>query len=185
MAIAQAVEVIETALWPQGDARDPLGVWGARALLTADATGGGIKITMEVPAGKRASFVYTCYGANITQLTGTLAGSNLKTRLLTNWPNIDPQAGVQAFSTFIRTEIQGDAEFTAPIAGNADFHNMGPNDRFLLLFDPRAISTAMAIVEMEIGENVDGLTYGAEAYGYYWDRQILNTPGGPRHPGAT
>jgi len=46
-------------LWPQLDIRDPLGVWGARALVTGDASGGSIKEKCQAPAERTAAFFFT------------------------------------------------------------------------------------------------------------------------------
>jgi len=59
-----------------------------------------------------------------------------------------------------------------------------PQDRFILLFDPRPVAGAFDIVELEISVGVLDRNYAFECWGYYWDRQVLNTPGGPRHPGS-
>jgi succinate-acetate transporter protein len=42
----------------------------------------------------------------------------------------------------------------------------------------------MDILEMQRGNNLDLATYTFEAYGYFWDRAAMETPGGPRHPGS-
>ncbi|KKL17299.1 hypothetical protein LCGC14_2486920, partial [marine sediment metagenome] len=61
---------------------------------------------------------------------------------------------------------------------------MFPNDRFILIFDPRQGAGVLNMIELEMGVNVNTDTYAFEAYGYYWDRSVLNAPGGPRHPGS-
>lgn len=184
MAISETVDVVTTALWPQGDVRDPLGVWGFRHGVTGDASGGSIKVIAQAPSGVNAAYLYTCYSALIAELD-TLASVQGKCRLLTNWPNADLIVpGVQAYSTAITRTITGDADFTAPIAVPSEpFVNAA--DRFLLLFDPRPGAGDLSIVELELGVNTDTLTYSFEGYGYYWDRSVLQAPGGPRHPGAS
>ncbi len=182
MAISTTVEVQETALWPQGDMRDPLGVWGARLGVSGDVSGGEIKVVLQVAADKKAAYVYTCYSAQIAVLTGTVVASGNACRLLTNWPNVDPQAGVQAYGSLIVRNTEG-AGSTAPIGGVND-PLLYANDRFLLLFDPRPIGGAMEIVELKHEVNTNGNTYSFEAYGYFWDRSVLQAPGGPRHPGS-
>lgn len=190
MAIATTVEIIPTAIFTPRDFRDPLGVWGARLGVTGDATGNSIKVGFVVPQARRAEFVYTCYSVNLTALTVSAENAQgIRVRLLTNWPNIDPLAGVQGYSTAIFGSMNTDANFTPPIggmSGTTPGHPfLGPFDRFLLLYDPRAgVAGDLTIVEIEGGFNTDGATYSFEAYGYYWDRGVMATPGGPRHPGA-
>jgi len=185
MAISNTVEVATTALWPQGDIRDPLGIWGFRLLVTGDASGDGIKVTAFAPAGLRAAYVYACYDLNFVQLTGALTAGDIKYRLLTNWPNVDQALpGVQAYSSAVFLVSGGNTGLSAPILG-AQRQAVSPNQRFMLLFDPRPGALALNIVEIEYFENVNAATYSFEGYGYYWDRSILNAPGGPRHPGSS
>ncbi len=183
MAIAVEVAVEQLNLWPQGDARDPLGVWGARLGVTGDATANAIKVGFIVPADRKAAYVYTCYSVNYSKLAGTVGVTAVKVRLLTNWPNVDPIPGVQAYGTHVSAIATGSAEFTSPLIG-LDRPIIGPADRFLLLYDPRAIAGDMTIVEIEENDNTDGDTYSFEAYGYFWDRAVMDAPGGPRHPGS-
>ncbi len=184
MAISLEVDVVTTALWPQGDIRDPLGVWGFRLGVTGDASGGSIKVVALAPSGINAAYIYTCYSALIAQLS-SLTSVQGKCRLLTNWPNVDVvQPGVQGYGSAVTRLITGDGDFTAPVAMPNDPF-IGPADRFLLLFDPRASAGDVPLVELELGVNTDTLLYSFEGYGYYWDRSILQAPGGPRHPGAS
>jgi len=185
MAIAEIEDILTTALWPQRDARDPLGVWGGRHGLTGDASGNPIKTTFQAPAGQAAAYIYTCYAAIFAQLTGTVTLGNIKTRLLTNWPNVDLIAGVQAFATLLFVNLEGSIPTHTPPGAGPNDAMVRANDRFLLLFDPRPSGGAMDIVEIEFAINTNLATYSFEVYGYYWDRQILNTPGGPRHPGSS
>lgn len=183
MAIAVEVDVKPAAQWPQGDIRDPLGVWGGRQGVTGDASGGGIKVGFLSPAGQDAAYVYTCYGVTVAQLTGTPVAQGIKIRLLTNWPDVDPLVGVQGFGSVKLILAVVDSDLSAPNGG------VGPGaieavDRFLLLFDPRPSAGQITLVELEFGANVDGNTYSFESYGYFWDRSVLNAPGGPRHPGS-
>lgn len=185
MAVTVTVEAIESQLWPQGDIRDPLGIWGCRVAATGTGDGGSVKATVEVAAPKRSAYVYTCYG-----LTGikTFAAGNatltIRARLLTNWPNVDPQAGVQAFATSRSALLNIDTAFSAPDSSMND-DLLGSNGRFILLFDPRPTGAAIQIIELEINDNVLNDLYIFEAYGYFWDRSVLQAPGGPRHPGAS
>jgi len=184
MAIAAEIEVVETALWPQGDVRDPLGVWGSRVLVTGDNTGGAIVVDIVVPANKAGAFVYTNYKTNQGQLSGSLAATNHAVRLLTNWPDIDPLAGVQGFNTFRIEATRTESDFPGQQSAPQSIMD-SPNDRFLLLFDPRPAAGKYSIVQLLWGENTNNATYAFEAYGYYWDRSVLNAPGGPRHPGSS
>jgi len=184
VAISSVGQVITSALWPQGDSRDPLGLWGMRALVTGDATGSSIKLVAQVPAADKAAYVYTVYSAIVVQLTGSVAGFTIaKLRILTNWPNVDDQPGVQAYNAVIFRTAIGSLTFTAPTKGSPQL--VTAIDRFLLLFDPRPSGDDMDILELEIDDNVDAATYSFEAYGYFWDRSVMQAPGGPRHPGSS
>jgi len=184
MAISNTINLVATALWPQGDARDPLGVWGARQLLTSDASGGSIKVAIQAPATIAGAYVYTAYSAQVSRQAGTTTVA-IKCRLLTNWPDVDPIVdGVQGYGSLIVVPALGESVLTAPRSGPSRAL-VQPNDRFVLLFDPRPVAGAFNIMELEIAENVDANTYSFEAWGYYWDRGVLNAPGGLRHPGST
>jgi len=185
MSVAAAASVLESQMWPQQDARDPLGMWGARAAVTGDATGGQTEFTYNVPANKAGRFIYACYGATFVQTTNliALASQTVMLRLLTNWPNIDPQPGVQGFSTSIARTMQSDADLGAPNAAPDD-QLLGPLDRFILLFAPASFGVSVDIMSIRLAENLSTEIFVSEAYGYYWDREVMNQPGGPRHPGA-
>jgi len=184
MAITTSVDVVTNQMWPQGDIRDPLGVWGARVGVTGDASGGGIKVAIAVPALLSGAYVYTCYSVTMAQLTGTFSNNDIKARLLSNWPDVDPLAGVQGYATLrFGATLGGGAGNTAPIAGPSAAL-LKPADRFILLFDPRQ-GPSFTIVELEWADNFNTGTYSFEAYGYFWDRSVLNAPGGLRHPGAS
>jgi len=183
MAIDLTFDIVPTAQWPQGDARDPLGVWGGRAIITQDASGGSVKANFQAPLTIAGAYVYTCYSAQISNLSAAVA-IIIKCRLLTNWPDVDPvNIGVQGYGSNISRTTLGDADFTAPLSGPND-PLVTPNDRYLLLFDPRPVAGAFTIVELEYGVNVDTQIAAFECWGYYWDRAVLQTPGGPRHPGS-
>ncbi len=188
MAISTFIAVKPAQLWPQGDIRDPLGIWGSRQLLTGDATGGSIKSVAQAEEPQSAAYLYTTYSVSVVRLTGTITGPGIKVRILSNWPDIDPLVGIQGYASAEVFALSGDNDFTAPIsvqvAGSTFPSN--PNTRFILQFDPRpARNDALPLVEIEIGVNVDGDTFSFETYGYYWDRSVMNAPGGPRHPGAS
>ncbi|MEE8608647.1 MAG: hypothetical protein V3S55_13655 [Nitrospiraceae bacterium] len=182
------IPVQEHAMWPQGDARDPLGVWAARDIITGNAdTPVFIQALITIPAALRRAHVYTCYslfsgwagGPNPSSETGVIG------RLVTNWPNADPEEGVQGFSTSRRSTvtIQVASVFPDRVPDNP---LITPEMRFILLMDPSAVGSGndMTIAEIQRDSNVLNTLYAFEAYGYYWDQAVLDTPGGPRHPGS-
>jgi len=184
MAIAANVDLLPGQEWPQGDARDPLGVWGARLGVTGDATGGSIKVGINVPSDIRGAHVYTCYGVTFAQLTGVVTARNVKTRLLTNLPDVDPTAGITGFATLKISNTATLDSVTSPILGmKGEDPGVSTLDRFILL--RTGTGTPLTIVEVEFGENLNLATYSFEAYGYYWDRLVMQAPGGPRHPGSS
>jgi len=184
MAVAATVNVVQSAIFNPRDLRDPLGVWGFRLAITGTASGGSLKATAQIPADRKAAYVYTAYSCQMVLTTGTAADQNMKMRLLSNWPNIDPQAGVQGYSSAIFINTNGaDGDFTSPNSG-PQIAMVTPLDRFILLYDPRPIGGAMSIMELEVGSNVLNDVWAFEGYGYFWDRQVLDTPGGLRHPGS-
>lgn len=184
MAQDLTADLVATALWPQGDIRDPLGVWGTRLPVTGDATGGGIKVASQAPAGIAGAYVYTVYSALIAILALDV-NIEVKARLLTNWPDVDPlNPGVQGYGSAFTTTLAGATNFTAPNSV-PERALIQPQDRYVLLFDPRPVAGAFSILELEINENTDTRLYTFEAWGYYWDRSVLNAPGGLRHPGAS
>ncbi len=186
MALVQgSADILLTALWPQGDVRDPIGIWGFRTRLTGDGTGGGMKVLVNVPAEQNAGNIYTAYSATITQVVGTPNPGAGKVRLLTNWPNVDRQPGINAYGSMRLFTIFASTGFSAPTSGPLDVALVSPNERFLLLGDPRPTAGVLTIMELEFDENVLNDELSFEGYGYYWDRAIWNTPGGPRHPGAS
>ena len=187
MAIVQQVNVFPAQMWPQGDARDPLGIWGFRLGITGDATGGSIKMQARARAGLAAAYIYTCYSLNAVQLSGTITtDARIKSRLLTNWPDIDALVGVQGYSSARYAPTITNVDFTSPVQGiEAGQALVTEAERFMLLFDPRPSAGALDIIELEYTDNADGATYSFEGWGYFWDREVLSTPGGPRHPGSS
>jgi len=184
MAITAEGNAVPTGLWPQGDARDPLGVWGFRVGVTGDASGGSVKVGCLEAADRKSAYVYTCYSAIAVGLVGAFTDDAVKCRLLTNWPDVDPIAGQQGYATAISQLLNFNSNFTPPVYVPNIQPLVSPNERFILLFDPRPTSALSTLVEMEIAQNLNGGTYSFEAYGYYWDRSVMDTPGGPRHPGS-
>jgi len=188
VAIQVTGEVLEAAQWPQGDARDPLGVWGCRVAATGDATGSSIKAFIQVPAERRRGHIYTCYSAQsgVTLAPAAETSTLIRIRLLTNWPDIDVLEGVQGYSTNQSVGVAKPLTAFFPVQGPLQ-NLVSPNDRFVLLFDPSNVDkdNGMNIAEIERDANVDTNVYTFEAYGYYWDRAVLDAPGGPRHPGSS
>lgn len=189
MAIVSTVDITAAAIFRPRDLRDPLGWWGGRLGITGDATGPPLTAQFVVPADIAGKYVYTCYIANQGQLTFPTVPDQTahKMRLLLNWPNMDAQAGINGLNAqyFSATRVQSDFTGQVSAAGNpTDNFTADAGRRFILLFDPRSTAGAQAIVEMEWGDNTDLATYIFEAGGYFWDRQVMNVPGGPRHPGA-
>ena len=183
MAITQLAAVLQTATFIQGDARDPIGVWGGRNIITGDATGDFVSTVFFVPAERKAAYVYFCYGAQVSKLGGVAARNPIKCRLLTNWPNMDPITGVQGFATHKVVLMEGSASFVPPEYGPAG-DLLNNFDRFIPLFDPRPIGLDMNIVELTYENNVLADLYSFETYGYFYDRAVMDAPGGPRHPGS-
>lgn len=183
MAIAEEKDIQSFNLWRQGDERDPLGIWYGRHGVTGDGTGGAIKVGFNVPALNRGAHVHFCYDANVGQLTGVPDNANTRIRLLTNWPDASPDiVGLQGYGSNLIILTQADADFTAPIVGWGA-GPVTPNQRFLPLWTVQG--SGLTIVEMEFGGNTDAATYTFEVFGYYWDRAVMEAPGGPRHPGAS
>jgi len=188
MSVQISIPIIETALWPQGDARDPLGVWGAAANATGDATAGEVSAFIQVQADRRRSRIYTCYDAFTSWIAGpTDTGTAIRARLFAGWPDINVTGGVQGYETMKFLPMASQLGWsTNPIAG-AEFPLIDPLQRFILLFDTSVqfANDALTILRIDRNANVNTTLYTFQAYGYYWDRAILSTPGGPRHPGAT
>lgn len=184
MSILNRVNPIESELWPQRDARDPLGIFGWRLTIPTDASGGSVKCSVDIEAGKRHAFVWKIFDMVIAQITGGALATNAKLRILTNWPNIDPQPGIQAYSTLWVGSMGGNNSLTPPNTGIFDVSPLNGQQKDILIYDPSTTAGIMPIAEQEV-VNTDGLTYSFEGYGYYWDRSVMNTPGGPRNPGTS
>lgn len=183
MTVTALAEVFETQQWPQGDARDPLGIWGARAAVLGNASAGEIGVDFVVPAEKVASFVYACYAITGGQILGVIQNQSFKVQLLTNFPNVDPQPGVQGFSSLDIGVMGGDQQLTVPNSGQRTW-TFPSSYRFILLYDPTPRNAALTIVKLATVNVAIGIDFVFECYGYFWDRSVLNTPGGPRHPGS-
>jgi len=183
VSIATSVSILQLATFTPEGPRDPLGLWGGRVGVTGDVSGGVIEASFFVPAAIKSAYVYACYGITYAKLSGAAAIKVSKVRLLTNWPNVDVLAGIQGYSTLRLGTTRGTSSFTAPIMG-IEGESLGPTDRFVLLYDPRPIGGDMTIVQIGVEDNESAQTYAFECYGYFWDRSVMDTPGGPRHPGS-
>jgi len=186
MSITEVANVVESQQWPQHDIRDPLGVWGSRNSIVGDGGDDFVKTDFVVAADKKAAYVYACYSANASALAvvATIAFTS-RIRLLTNWPNITLEAGVQGYGNNQGVDMITTTQSSQPQSSIRQ-PMIGPADRFILLYDPRSQGTSgITIVSLEINGNTLNDTYIFEVYGYYWDRSVLQAPGGPRHPGAS
>ncbi len=189
MAIAAIANVNPTILWQQRDARDPLGVWGGFILLTGDATGGGMRAIFQVPAGREGQYVFTAYSASISQVSGTLVAMSSRITLFANMPNIQSAAGIQGYE--MRRvgagesggQHNGSANFVSNVGGLTQ-QLIGPLDRFILLYDPTPGGNVLQIADLQVTLNTDTIPLEFSMYGYFWDRAVLTTPGGLRHPGS-
>lgn len=185
MSQDSTVDVVQTALWPQGDERDPLGVWAFRSIVIGLGVEGSVKVTAIVPSDRKSAYIYTAYAATTVPVTqAVLAGSQAKIRLLTNWPDASSPAGVTGFAKARMVNIVVNGNSSSPFGG-ADAPMIDALDRFLLLFDPRPLVDDLEIMELELMQNILNDVYAFEGYGYYWDRSVMNAPGGPRHPGSS
>lgn len=184
MSVTSTVIPIESELWPQRDARDPLGIFGWRTAIATDASGGFLRVQVNIEASKRHAFVWKIWDMVIAQITGGAQATNGKLRILSNWPNIDPQAGIQAYASLYIGSMGGNNSLSFPNTGLFDVSPLNGNQKDILIYDPSTQSGAMPIAEQEV-VNINGLTYSFEGYGYYWDRSVMNTPGGPRNPGTS
>lgn len=184
MTVTVLADVTQTQLWPQRDARDPLGIWGGLAVATGDASGGLIDIFIQANASIRAAYVYNIISANVQKVDG--ASINEKAylrRIITHWPDISVTAGVQSYE-----DVQAGAFIHVlgldPENVPATPLIQSPQDRFMI-FDPRPIGAAMTLVELRIFDNELNQIYRGSATGYFWDRAVMETPGGPRFPGSS
>lgn len=179
MAVTGDIDMLQSAVFRRGDGRDPLGLWAARGTLIGDATGGTVKASFGVPGPQRAAFVYTVgFVATSSPSAGT--GSTHTVRLLTNWPPAS-KPGLEG-AAFIRTTEVGSA-------GSGELQAVGfrplidPQMTKILMYDPRPDpSSRVNFIELWLNLNVDLAQYFFEAWGWYWDRNLHEIPGGPRYP---
>jgi len=184
MSITIEKDVLVTGIFKQGDIRDPIGLWGGTTSINSDATGGKIRTSFRVDNEDAfLSGVFSIYSANVIQVTGLAATQNILFGINSNWPNIDQTPGITPYNGFIRATLSGEDAFS-PVA--AVFPQLvGSLDRFRLIFDPRHIAPQnMLLCQFEM-VNVNAKSYLWSVYGYFWDRSVLDAPGGPRHPGSS
>jgi len=183
MAISAEATVLEHNLFKAGDARDPLGIWTIRVLITGDATSGSIKVGFQASQTNR---VYVCHAVTLSS-NGSSANAIGKLRLLTNFPPATPAGSTAGFAFNRAFSITREPLLTEPEDNiNAASQPMMINSEKLLLFGPLPSDDGpVTIVELETQDNTDTASYFFEAWGYYWDKvAVLNTPGGPRFPGS-
>lgn len=186
MSVAVQLSLRTTALWPQGDIRDPLGVWGVHGDLVADATGGEIIVTVVTELARAAAYVYTLLDAFMVQNTGILNSDRNMIEINTNWPNIQQAGGVQPYTPSRFGLWQGGSFATPPNFGVGTEHLwVTPNQRFLPIWDPRGLTSTLSILTFKLTNDPDAATFTCQAYGYFWDRSVMGAPGGLRHPGAS
>jgi hypothetical protein len=185
MSVNETVDILTAQTWPQMDKRDPLGLWGFRTSVAGDASGGNINLIARVEAGLAPAYVYAVYALTLAQLTGAITAQLVKIRLLTNWPNVDRQAGVQAYGSVRMVTASGSSGHTDELTGWLESAaGVDPLQRFLMLYDPRASTGVMDLIDFQLPTNVNPSTWAFEGWGYYWDRSVMEAPGGPRHPGS-
>lgn len=187
MAIVENVAVLEHQIFKQRDARDPLGVWVIRHTVVGDASAGSIKIGFEVSGVQSSGRIYNCISLTIADVSGGAAnGLDLKLRLLTNFPPGDPTGGTGGYglTRIGSAAFRVNTGFTAPFGAGNNNILIGAHEDKILLFGPQPSQSEVNITEMELPENVLNNEYSFEGYGYFWDRAVLQAPGGPRFPGS-
>jgi len=186
MAIATATILQQQALWPQGDIRDPLGVWGADWVVPGDATVEDIVVTINTPLGTASAYMYTLLDANIIQTAGTPTTNVLMLQWRTGWPDLDAAAGIQPYVANRVATFRGSTNFQdSPLSGINALDNWVPSNwRYILSFDPRlGFQSSRTIATIKLDNIGVGTDFAGQLYGYFWDRSVFNAPGGPRHPG--
>lgn len=179
MAIAENTAVLAHAIIKQRDARDPLGIFVNRHLITGDASGGTIKVSIA------AAQTYHIYALTAFTLSvQTLAADSIgKLRLLTNYPPALPDGGLSAFA-WNRVFIISNTSMTAP--GDSMGISQGAigleTGKVLMFGGDFQTVVPQNIIELEIEDNILNQSYFFEVYGYFWDRSSILVPGGPRLP---
>lgn len=186
MTVQITIPLLETGLYRQQDARDPLGIWAARNQATGDLTGGDMEANIQIPADRRRSRVYSCYDANTFATLGAAdTATAIKIEIFTGWPDAQAAGGIQGHSTYLVVASDGNIWDNNTSFGPRE-PLITPLQRFLALFDPSTAfpTDALTIVRITRNANVNTTIYMFTAWGFYWDRNIFDIPGGPRHPGS-
>ena len=184
MALVGLANVTQTQLWPQRDARDPLGVWGGLSVVTGDVSGAPITLFIQASSEIRAAYVYNIVSCGFQKVAGTAGAFSIRRRIITHWPDINLDPGIVAFEDIIVGITRGVDGIGDPETAGDRPWIVSPEDK-MLIFDPRSSPNNMTIVEFAINDNENTITYRAQAYGYFWDRSVMETPGGPRFPGSS
>lgn len=181
MTVTGNIDILESATLRRGDLRDPLGIWAFRGSVVGDVTSGIAKAFIGLPGGRRAAHVYNVI---FVSTSADLAGTSTHTvRILTNWPPADAP-GINGAS-FIRTTEVGSAGIGAGFEAVGFRPLIDPQMSRILMFDPRPDPlTRINILEMWLSQQVDLALHSFEGWGYFWDRGVMDIPGGPRFPGS-
>jgi len=180
MSEVAQVRLLAHNIFKQRDSRDPLGIWAFRSEQAGTATGGVFKVQVQSDEVDR---IFTCVGLNLTADGITVAVQG-KYRLLCNQPPADLEGGQAGVSIARNIDVTNFSNATAP-ADNWDAISPYESqlEHILLFGGVQSSRDPQNILEMECGGNALTVTYFFEATGYFWDRQILESPGGPRWPG--
>jgi len=181
-------DVLVSGLFKQGDIRDPIGIWGGSVTINGDVTGGFLRVIFQVdPDDGWVSGIFAHYSVSVIQTIGALltgAGSAVIFRINTNWPNILQDPGIIPYNFTRSFQLTGAAGLS-PIAATEQ-PMVTSQERFLLSWDPRHITPQNLLLDqIEILNPGAGISINFTAYGYFWDRSVLDAPGGPRHPGSS
>lgn len=183
MTITVVATVFQHAILRRRDQRDPLGVWAAREQVTGDASGGIQQVDIQVPANVRAGFVYNCQAAEMIGPDPS-AMTSVTVRLLTNWPPSD-SPGVAGADFHVNSPIGSFGDGSSKSGSNTGQPFINAALMKVLLFDPRSNPLAgVNLLEIWSSANTLAEPRIGTAWGYYWDRGVMDVPGGPRFPGA-
>jgi len=186
MSITIEKDCLVTGVWKQGDIRDPIGIFGGVTSITGNGDGTFIRVSMRIDSEDAfLSGLFAIYDATILQTLGSVQSVDVLYRIFSNWPNIDQQPGITPFNSGIVRNMVGSNSWVSPRAA-PDAPLVQPLDRFRLIWDPRHLAPQnMLLCEWFINMPVAPVAYQFSVYGYFWDRSVLNAPGGPRHPGSS
>jgi len=181
MAISSEATILEHNLFKQRDGRDVLGIWNLTHDITGDATGGSIKLAI-LPNSPDRIFNVVALGLSVSQLVASAIG---KFRYLCNFPPASVTQGRDSTDFTRSFTISQSADLTTPGDNWAAGNNQDPGWDKLLLWGSALPGVISAILELESGDNTLNETYFFDAWGYFWDRNVMYEPGGPRFPGAS